>query len=383
MTATMRILLTSSRAPATLELIRVLAGAGHDVFATDTFSPTLASHSRRLRRHFVTPSPRHAPEEFGKVLLEIVTANRIDWLIPTCEEVFHVGRHHQKLSAATNVLCPSLEELDRWHNKFTFQQHAAARGLDTPRTELVQSSAQLETALVRYPLYVLKPAYSRFAARIITNHGPQAGRCSLAACRPSPSDPWLLQEFIDGDSECSYSVVHHGRLTAHCAYRTPQRHNAGAGISFLSIAGESSLSIASCLLEGSGFTGQFSLDWVRATDGRRVLLECNPRATSGVHLLRPASLVRGLLDPNAPTWTEPPGRYQQLLLVLLAQNPLRLLGDPPRDWFRDVILSLRDPLPALMQIFQLGHFLSVSRRLRLGLVEATTEDIEWNGPLAP
>src|SRR5262249_41355566 len=163
------------------ELIRALAGVGHEVFATDTFSPTLGSHSRHLRRHFVTPPPRHDPEGFGRALLEVITNERIDWLIPTCAEAFHVGRPHETLSAGTDVLCLPLADLDHWHNKFSFQQHAASRGLWTPRTDLVDSPEKLKAALARYPHYLLKPTYSRFAARIITNCGPRAGRCSLSA----------------------------------------------------------------------------------------------------------------------------------------------------------------------------------------------------------
>ena len=379
----MRILLTSSRAPVTLELIRILAEAGHEVHASDTFAPTLGSHSHRLSRHHLTPSPRHASDEFGRALFDIITTNRIDWLIPTCEEVFHVGRHHKQLSAVTRVFGLPQAELDGWHNKFAFQQHAAGRGLFTPRTDLVRSSAELETALVRYPRYLLKPAYSRFAARIITNQGPCAGQCPLSSCRPSAAEPWLVQEFIEGESECCYSVVHEGRITAHCAYRTPHQVKGGAGSSFLSIPGEPTLAIARRLLEGTNFTGQFSIDVLRTSDGRRCLLECNPRATSAVHLLRPARLVEALLNPGAPLWVEPPGRYQQLLFVVLAQNPFRLLANPPREWCRDVILSLRDPLPAFMQILQVGHLLAVARRCAIGLLEATTEDIEWNGPSAP
>jgi predicted ATP-grasp superfamily ATP-dependent carboligase len=377
-----RILLTSSRAPVTLELIRALAGAGHEVFATDTFAPTLASHARRLRRHFRTPPPRHAPDAFGAALVRIITARHIDWLIPTCEEVYYVGRHHAKLSDVTNLLCPPLEELDRWHNKFTFHQHAAGCGLLTPRTELVQSSEELAAALTRFPRYLLKPAYSRFASRIITNCGDLAGQNPLPDCRPSFAEPWLVQEFIDGEGECSYSVVHEGRVTVHCSYRTPHRVNSGAGVSFLSIDGGPLLDVARRLLEGTAFTGQFSLDVLLTSDGRRYLLECNPRATSGVHLLRPDALVRGLLDPRAPVWVEPPGRYQQLLPLVLGQNPLRLLRDPPREWYRDVVFSARDPLPAVLQVAQMGRFLWLSRRRRIGLTAATTEDIEWNGPVA-
>jgi hypothetical protein len=327
----------------------------------------------------VIPSPRHASEAFGNALFDIVTGNRIDWLIPTCEEVFHVGKHHERLSTVTRVLGLPLAELDRWHNKYTFQQYAAARGLLAPRTELVRSTAELEAALTRYPAYLLKPAYSRFAARVVTTRGPLAGRCPLASCRPSALEPWLVQEFIEGEGECCYSVVHGGRITAHCAYRTPHQVKGGAGVSFLSVAGGPTLVLARRLLEGTTFTGQFSLDVLRTPDGP-CLLECNPRATSAVHLLRPARLVQALLDPGAPLWVEPPGRYQQLLGVVLARNPLRLLANPPQEWCRDVILSLRDPLPAVMQVLQVRHFLAVARRRSIGLLAATTDDLEWNGP---
>jgi predicted ATP-grasp superfamily ATP-dependent carboligase len=379
----LRILFTSSRAPVTLELIRALAGVGHEVLATDTFTPTLGSHSRYVRRHFVTPAPRHRPSEFADALLEIVRRERIDWLIPTCEEVFHVGKHHARLAGATNLLCPTLDELDRWHNKFTFQQHAAACGLGTPRTDLVEGPEQLKNSLARYPNYLLKPAYSRFAVRIIANRGQRSGQRPLSSCQPSPAQPWLIQEFVEGENECSYSVVHQGRITAHCAYRTPLRVNAGAGASFQSVDGEPSLEIARGLLAGSNFTGQFSLDFLRTHGGHLCLLECNPRATSAVHLMEPSRLAEALLNPTAALWIEPPGRYQQLLLVVLGQNPLKLLAQPRSNWRRDVILSSKDPLPALMQLSQVGHFFSVSRRGCVGLLEATTEDIEWNGPNAP
>lgn len=379
----MRILLTSSRAPVTLELIRVLARHGHEVHASDTFAPTLGSHARGLHRHHLTPSPRHASEAFVQALLDIIARQRIDWLIPTCEEVFHVGRHLPRLAAVTRVLAAPLDELDRWHNKFAFQQRAATLGLDTPRTALVRDRQALAAEAALLPRYLLKPAYSRFASRIVTNAGPRAGRIPLSECQPTSTDPWLVQEYVEGQAVCTYGIVHAGHVTAHCAYRTPHRVDAGAGSSFLSIEGSATLAIARKLLAGSGFTGQFSLDFLRRADGRLCLLECNPRATSGVHLLDPTHLVGALLDPLAPTWIEPPGRYQQLLLVVLAQNPLHLLANPPRYWLRDVVFQLADPLPALAQVRQMAHLLGVSRRERIGLLEATTHDIEWNGPTQP
>ena len=87
----------------------------------------------------------------------------------------------------------------------------------------------------------------------------------------------------------------------------------------------------------------------------------------------PAALVRSLLDPDAAPYVEPPGRYQQLFLVVLS------LGSIPPAW-GDVILSASDPLPAFTQLAQMWHFGRVAGRRRVGLVEATTDDIEYNGP---
>jgi predicted ATP-grasp superfamily ATP-dependent carboligase len=380
----MRILITSSRAPVALELIRVLAQAGHTVYASDTFAATVGSASRYLRRHLLTPPPRRAPAAFGRCLLELVQRYRIDWLIPTCEEVFYVGMFHHLLAPVTRVLCEPLTVLRDWHHKYAFQQRVTQVGLATPATTLVSSQAELAAVLARTPRYLLKPAYSRFATRILTNYGPRAGKTPLTECRPTAAQPWLVQEYIEGDSVCSYSVVHRGRITAHCAYRTPHSVSGGAGTSFLSVDGAETLAIVQQLATSGeqDFTGQLSFDYLRGTDGRLRLLECNPRATSAVHLLAPDRLAEALLNPDASTWVEPAGRYQQLLLVVLAQSPVRLWRQPPHAWLKDVILNLRDPLPALMQVLQVLHFLQISCRQQIGVLEATTDDIEWNGPAA-
>jgi predicted ATP-grasp superfamily ATP-dependent carboligase len=368
----MRVLLTSSRAPVTLELIRAFGQAGHTVHAADTFAPTLGSASRHLRRHHVVPPPRHDPAGFGRALVRIVEACGIDVLIPTCEEVFHLGRHHAALSAVTRVLCPPLAELDRWHNKETFQRFADSRGVRTPRTLLVSSPDERDAAIDLIPRWVLKPAYSRFAARVVTRWGLHAGRVPLEACAPTDQEPWLAQEYVEGEAECSYSVAHGGRLTAHCAYRTPHRIGGGAGVSFRAAEGEPTRRIVERLLEGTGYTGQLSLDFLVDEAGERWLLECNPRTTSAVHVMDPAALVRALLVPEAPMYVEPPGRYQQLLPVVLS------VGGAPA--WSDVVFRLSDPLPFVASLSQMWHFSRVARRGRLSMVEATTEDIEYNGP---
>src|SRR5215213_5808166 len=374
----MNILITSSRAPVALELIRAFGRAGHRVYATDTMRWTVGSHSRYLAQHIVTPPPRYDSAGFGDALLQIIERARIDWLIPTSEEVFFVARHHQALAAVTRVFTEPLDVLDALHHKHRFQLRCAALGIRTPRTALAHDAAELRAALPCFPAYLLKPAYSRFATQIITNCGPRAGQIALDSCLPTPARPWLIQQYIDGDSICSYSTLHGGHVTAHCAYVTPHKVNHGSGVQFETIEGTKTLAIVRELGAALGYTGQLSLDFILGKEGL-YLLECNPRATSGVHLIDPYALIGGLTDPDQPTWVEPAGRQRQLALALLASGLTQPHGWPALlcdlAHVRDVIFERNDPLPALAQLRAAMSFAAISWRKRIGLVAAMTDDI--------
>ena len=378
----MRILVTGSRAPVALEMVRAFARAGHTVLAADTPRWTMASHSRYLARHVAIPAPRPDPGGFADALERVARDKRIDWVVPTSEEVFHVARAFDRLSSAARVFTMPLAVLAGLHHKGRFERLAASLGLRTPRTEVVSSADELRRALPRFPAYLLKPAYSRFAVSIVTNRGPLAGRTPLDAVRPTPERPWLAQEFVEGDLVCTYSTLHGGRATTHCAYETPFKVDGGSGVQFVSVDGSESLEIVERIGAALGYTGQLSFDFVRGADGL-VVLECNPRATSGAHLLRPDRLVGGIVDPDQPAWIEPPGKRRQLWAPLLASG-----AGTPRRWGAllrslatggDVVMDARDPLPALAQL-RLGlHFARVARREGMTMTAATTHDIEWNG----
>ncbi|MBV9790125.1 MAG: ATP-grasp domain-containing protein [Chloroflexi bacterium] len=378
----MNILLTSTRAPVTLELIRAFGRSGHTVVATDTQRWTLGSHSRYVASHVVTPPPRQAPAAFLDALERLIVERRIDWLIPTCEEVFYVARGYERLSARTRVFTSPLAVLAELHHKFRFGQRASALGLRTPRTVLIASRDELMARLPEFPAYVLKPAYSRFATQVISNCGPHAGQIALSSCDPTPEQPWLLQDFIAGPSVCSYSALHDGHVTAHCAYAIPHTFGGGSGVQFRSIDGMETLAIVERLGAALRYTGQISLDFIRGDDGL-YLLECNPRATSGAHLIDSEQLIGGLTDPTQPTFVTPPGRCRQLTIPLLAGAGRQL-----RRWpgvlraaltHDDVIADLRDPLPLLTQLPMTLRFAWIARREQRSLTAATTYDIEWNG----
>ncbi len=382
------IIVTGARAPVALELVRALGRAGHTVYAADSLAPTLAGSSRFCAGFLPLPPPRTHPDAFITTLETAVKRLRPALIIPTCEEVFYLARGHARLAAHTRLFCEPLAILAHWHHKGHFQQAAARLGLRTPQTVLLHSIAELHAALPAFPHYLLKPAFSRFATRIITNCGPYAGKRPLASCRPTPADPWLLQSYIDGETVCSYSLIHAGHVTAHCAYRTPTTAGQGAGTSFVSIAGDASLEVVRSLT-ADGYSGQIALDFIRTPEGQLYLLECNPRTTSGVHLIAPAHLVTALLEPEAPTWVEPAGRRGQIALATLPLVVGHTMRHPlqRQSWHMlaqvlatpDVLFQRADPLPALVQLPQSLRLLLRGWRLGLGALAATTADIEWNG----
>jgi len=79
-----------------------------------------------------------------------------------------------------------------------------------------------------------------------------------------------------------------GTLTAFSAYRSRWRTRGGSSYFFEPVEQATAAhlqTIALHLVEGLGLHGQFGWDLRLAPDGGYWLIECNPRATSGLHLL--------------------------------------------------------------------------------------------------
>ena len=83
--------------------------------------------------------------------------------------------------------------------------------------------------------------FSRGGVTLVTNFGPLAGRVRIEDIHPTPEQPWLVQEFVDGPMVCTYSTLHGGRVTSHCMYRAPRQFHHSTGSQFESIDGTNSL----------------------------------------------------------------------------------------------------------------------------------------------
>ena len=338
----------------------------------------LSEPSNALAKNFLVPPPRQQTRAFLDALEKIVRENKIDLIIPTCEEVFYVAMGRDRFPAFVEPL----EKLRTLHNKWDFIQLARGLGLPVPETMLIESRADLASAFERWPQLVLKPIYSRFAAKILICPTIQQAESVLTF-----DSRWVAQEFIPGTQICTYSVCHNGRVSAHTAYRSDFTAGQGATILFRHVNHAATFDWVTKFVTSISFTGQIAFDFIENVDGKIFAIECNPRAISGIHLLaRDPKFPEALLNPSAPCVIPSEDFSAQLWTGMLVYGfPASLKKRQLKKWLaaftssRDVIFRRDDPLPALLQFRSIFHYIKLARREKTSPLEASTFDIEWNG----
>lgn len=376
----MNILLTGGRAPATLDLARAFYRAGHTVFMAESLRGHLSQPSRAVKASFAVPAPRQETEAFLSTLKKIVEQNQIELLIPTCEEVFHIAKGLGEIPC--RVFTEPLEKLDVYHNKWKFVMNAVDANLRVPETILILNEDDLLQAFAHWRELVLKPVYSRFASRTLILPNLREALSALRA-----GEAWVAQQFIHGRQFCSYSVCHDGRITAHAAYETVFTAGQGATIAFQPVGHAGIFEWVRKFVERFNVTGQMAFDFIESPEGVVYALECNPRATSGVHLLTPdPRFVESLLTVGTDCVTPYADTSRMLGTAMLAYGlPASLLNGKFGSWLEtffhsdDVIFDLEDPLPFVLQWRSIMAYMRLGKRENISALAASTFDIEWNG----
>ncbi len=370
-------------------MIRKLGSRGHKVFATDTFRTSPGSHSKYVERALYTESPRTETAAFIRQIREIIDDNLIELVLPSFEEVFYLARHVEELPRPASYFFPDFAVLQRLHDKSKLADFAEELGLRVPRRIVARSQAELREALREIPDYFARPVFSRGGVELLTSRGPLAGTTHPESFEVSPEKPWLVTEFIAGLDVCSFSVVHHGRVTGHATYVHPREIEHAGGIVFESVDEPESLHVARTISEATRYHGHISFDF-RKTPKGLVLIECNPRPTAGLHVMSPEDYEAALFDHPGEPRIVPPGvrrKYSVALLRDMLLHP-REARDDVRHLLSDakeVVAQADDLSPALFQVLSYGHVLAY--RLQnpgkvhhnKALMAAYFDDVCWNG----
>lgn len=386
----MRILMTGSRAPVTLDLSRRFYRDGHTVMHADSLPNGIGMRSRSASKAFLVPRPVDSPRTYSESLASIVDNESIDWLIPTCEEVFYIAAYRSLLNC--DVLIDDFDKLARIHNKWEFSQFAGDDFAAVPETILWRSSDEPgQCVKEKLPAgevpadWVFKPVYSRFASRTLI--GPTL--TDLQRLKLAADELWIAQRRIRGVEYSTYSVASDGELLAHVTYQSLYRAGLGSGICFGAVRIPAIEDFVRHFVQTENYTGQIGFDFIEDAGGRYWVLEGNPRATSGAHLFGiKEPLGDALLNVRANDDVLKPSSARPAMVEFAM--PFWGLSDAVRSnrWLQFVpdmlcsrwtVMSLRDPGPALGIPRALWTIASIARREKRTLQQASTFDIEWNG----
>jgi hypothetical protein len=381
-----RILITGARAMAALDIARDFRRLGYEVHVADCSPARAARMSRAIAACHRYRSPRSDFAGFSADLTQLCTNIAPKLVVPSCEEVFHLAQLPMDHPVHRVLFAPPLAQLRQLHDKAAFAKLCGQLKLPVPESHPLTSPQDVAAFTDCAAHWVFKPCFSRFGSETLIAPNPDA----LSKIEPSQQTPWVAQALARGEEMCFHAIAHAGKLTAFCAYRGTWRLRAGASLGFAACPQAESqplLDIAQTLAAGLSLTGQFGCDVIVDNAGQPWLIECNPRATSGVHLVpQDGRLAMAFLNADAPLLM--PESAQPLYLApAMASFALSdaLMSGRFAAWQevmragRDVVAIGGDRAPIIGAVLDGLEFMIRGASRGMSATAATTLEIEWNG----
>lgn len=360
------VLLTLGRLPKCLDLARGFRALGWRVVVAEPFGWHLAATSRAVARCYRVTAPRENVARYRADLQAVIDRERPALVLPVSEDIVHVAALAESLPRGCRLFSPPAAQLARLHDKLRFTQTAAAQGLTVPDSAAAGTPAA--ASIARAGRYVVKPRRGCSGAGL---------RFCAAGEAPPDGQDMLVQARIDGALRSSFAIVHGGRIVASSLYRG-RVFDGTVAVGFERVAMPDAIADwVTRFAAAEAYTGFLAFDFIIDESGVPYAIECNPRATSGLHFFAAPDLARAItaLPPKGTDhWHRRETRLQQFYGCLtVAQG---CFGDWPayrRTWgtilrARDVSWSWRDPLPFLLMIFSAYPILrrAVTQRISLG-----------------
>lgn len=378
------VLITGARAAAALDLARDFVRAGWDVHLADSVCCRMARWSAIPATHHTYPAPRQHRAAFQAAIADLVEQHAITLIVPTCEEVFHLSAPDLKGHLGDRLFSPALDNLRVLHDKLAFSRFAISAGLNPPESHPIEAAQDNIRYLENSAQWVFKPRYSRFGGETLV--APE--RAKLEELNILQKDKWMVQRRVHGDEVCMHFVAHRGSLVGFAAYQSQWRLGGGASYAFEPVASdihENLHEMALALTSTGELHGQFGCDAIVDDQGNIHVIECNPRATSGVHLLTGGHGLVAAIAKGQPMHQPPPAPAYLGPAMLVFGLPFAAMSGRLFAWRkllgsgRDAISQTGDRLPFAGALVDAAAFSIKALRHNISTNEATTLDIEWNG----
>ncbi|OGN59358.1 MAG: hypothetical protein A3F40_02425 [Chlamydiae bacterium RIFCSPHIGHO2_12_FULL_27_8] len=374
------ILITGARFFTALDLARAFHRDGHNIFVCDSKPIHLCAFSNTVKKSFKIPSPRFEFENFKNKLKDIILENKIDIVIPVFEETLYVAKAKSFLSQFTEVFCSSIDLVHLLHNKWTFHNLLVKEGIPTIPTYKIDNIEDIEKQELSFP-YVLKASYSRGSFTLKKIEKKQ----DYKNLKILKKNPWIKQKWIEGQKFCSYSIVKNGKLIINIIYPLYVK-GIGYCLTFENIENKKIEKWIADFVKKINFTGQISFDFIEDFDGNLFAIECNPRATSGLHLAVYHNKFsdffinqqNDLMIMDQKVFTQLAvgmilyglkQRDKSISLLKYIKNQMKI---------KDVVFSKKDLKPFLFQFFLYVYCFYESFKNKLPIPISFINDLNWD-----
>lgn len=385
-----KLLLSSGRFPQVLGFIRTLASPEIELYVVDSHKIQVSKYSKYVKKSFVVPSPKFAPQEHIQSLIALVKEEKIDYFLPSWEDIFLVAKHAHLFPPETKLFISDYTLLETLHHKEQFIHLSAFLGFLTPKTFLLKSPEDL--AQIPFSTYALKACFSRGSQKVYKISPDQP----IPSITPTPAAPWIAQEWITGKNYSSYSICQEGRVYAHVTYPIEFSSTSKKGgdpsvssyaLSFVTLRHEGIQQWVETFARKTLFTGQIAFDFIETPQGALYAIECNPRLTSGGFLFtKEDHLVHAIIDHPPMTIQPKAGLKRQIILAMLflgwkkayACKKMRLFLKHIFT-FKDIVFDLKDPTPAFALPLLWIKYAFDSFRYKKSIQSVIMHDLDYDG----
>lgn len=379
-------MITGARAPIALDWASRIKKHCPDSFIvmTDSLNFPLGRFSKNSDRYVKTSSPKFSPNDYIKELLDAVNLYKINLIIPTCEEIFYLSKYKESFPQNCLQLFDNFNKLSMLHNKFTFLDIIdESDEIKKPKTFYLNNAQEFLNWCKSNNIdnYIIKPVFSRFGSEFISK---------IDETKIDHRYPIIAQQKLTGMELCSYNIAVFGKVVAHSCYNPKYRAGPGAGIYFDSHQSSVIADFCENFVKKINYTGQIAFDFFQNQDGKIYPIECNPRGTSGLHLLpRDLNLISKMLRiPELVTKSFSAQRKNERSLQVrfamilfsfkyLKNHKITLL----KDFFTtpDIYGIIGERHLHFFQIISFFEIFLRSFKYGFNLKKASTLDIEWDG----
>ncbi|MFT4088486.1 MAG: carboxylate--amine ligase [Gordonia sp. (in: high G+C Gram-positive bacteria)] len=377
------ILITFARSFLTLNLARLLAAAGHRITVTDSVSIAVSRYSKSVSGFHKVPPPKFEPQDYCRELARIVEAEGVDMVIPIHEETDIISMMAGFFPPSCDLFLSDFELEDTLHNKLAFQELLQRLAIPTLKFASIASREDIDKLDFTTP-FAVKQAYSRGSQEVYKAYPGDA----LNQLTFDPTNPWIAQEWLDGDRYCTYSVCRDGVVYAHATYPVGYAIGGQSCLAFEQVDHPGIVEWVQKVIAETGFTGHVGFDFIDHPGRGLVTIECNPRATSGIMMFTPEDRVDlAFFGANDGLITPPTGRTRMIGVGMalygwrkdaVPDNTFRKFAKEFRS-ADDVIYEKGDRKPGLMLPIAYAGILRNCFKYRVGLAEGFMLDHEWDG----